>query len=186
MFTPQRALVRPRAISTHSGEALPLEELVLAFLEQRRRRTGTIDGTLIQIAGGPGAGKTAVLELAKRDLGRHVQILPEAASIVFGGGFPRLKDDVARRSAQRAIYHVQNELEVIGTLGGVELALSEAGVPIELGSGVAAAQREDERPAGRLLIRLVGAAAGARACAGSPPADAKLRGSAGAAVVNSQ
>jgi alanine-glyoxylate transaminase/serine-glyoxylate transaminase/serine-pyruvate transaminase len=34
-----------------------------------------------------------------------------------------------------------NELEVLGTLGGVEMALAEAGVPIELGSGVAAAQR---------------------------------------------
>lgn len=63
------------------------------------------------VTGGPGAGKTAVLEIARRELGAHVEVLPEAASIVFGGGFPRLADDPARRSAQRAIYHVQNELE---------------------------------------------------------------------------
>jgi len=42
-----------------------------------------------------------------------------------------------------------------------------------------AAQREHERPAGCIVIRLVGAAVGARAGAGSPPNDAKLRRSAG-------
>jgi hypothetical protein len=41
----------------------------------------------------------------------HVQILPEAAGIVFGGGFPRRPDTLARRAAQRAIFHVQRELE---------------------------------------------------------------------------
>lgn len=68
-------------------------------------------GKRVVVTGGPGAGKTAVLEVARRELGRTVEILPEAASIVFGGGFPRRKDDRSRRSAQRAIYHVQNELE---------------------------------------------------------------------------
>jgi aspartate aminotransferase-like enzyme len=34
-----------------------------------------------------------------------------------------------------------NELEVLATLGGVELALDLAGEKVELGSGVAAAQR---------------------------------------------
>jgi len=65
----------------------------------------------IVITGGPGAGKTAVLELARRELCAHVEILPESASIVFGGGFPRLASSHARRCAQRAIYHVQDELE---------------------------------------------------------------------------
>jgi predicted ATPase len=65
----------------------------------------------IVITGGPGGGKTALLELARRDLCAHVEVLPEAARIVFSGGFPRRNDDVARRAAQRAIYHVQCELE---------------------------------------------------------------------------
>jgi predicted ATPase len=63
------------------------------------------------ITGGPGAGKTAVLEMARRSLCRHVLILPEAAGIVFGGGFPRRSGDAARRGAQRAIFHIQAEME---------------------------------------------------------------------------
>lgn len=67
----------------------------------------------IVVTGGPGAGKTAVLELARRQLCRHIEVLPEAASIVFAGGFPRRDTDAARRSAQRAIYWIQVELEAM-------------------------------------------------------------------------
>jgi hypothetical protein len=68
---------------------------------------------MIVITGGPGAGKTAVLEMLKKMLCQHVLVLPEAASIVFGGGFWRLNTTVSRRAAQRAIFHVQRELEDI-------------------------------------------------------------------------
>lgn len=66
---------------------------------------------LVVLTGGPGAGKTAVLEIVRRHFCEHVKILPEAASIVFGGGFPRGTTLALRCSAQRAIYHVQRELE---------------------------------------------------------------------------
>lgn len=66
----------------------------------------------IVLTGGPGAGKTAVLEIVRRSLCQHVRVLPEAASIVFGGGFPREEDLSCRRAAQRAISHIQRELEV--------------------------------------------------------------------------
>lgn len=66
---------------------------------------------LVVLTGGPGAGKTAVLEVVARSFCRHVVVLPEAASIVFGGGFPRRPTDAMRRGAQRAIFHVQRELE---------------------------------------------------------------------------
>lgn len=65
----------------------------------------------IVLTGGPGAGKTAVLELIRQSFCRHVRVLPESASIVFGGGFPREGDVGSRRAAQRAIFFVQRELE---------------------------------------------------------------------------
>ncbi len=67
----------------------------------------------VVLTGGPGAGKTSVLELIKKSFCEHVQVLPESASIVFGGGFPRRDDDSSRRCAQRAIFHVQRELETL-------------------------------------------------------------------------
>lgn len=65
------------------------------------------------LTGGPGAGKTASLEVVKRCFPREATVLPEAASIVFGGGFPRDPRDFARSAAQRAIFSVQRELETI-------------------------------------------------------------------------
>ena len=66
---------------------------------------------LVVLTGGPGGGKTAILEMARRYFCHHVVLLPEAASIVFGGGFPRLATPEAVRAAQRAIFAVQRELE---------------------------------------------------------------------------
>ena len=43
----------------------------------------------------------------------HVVVSREAAGILFSGGFPRGRDPVMRRSAQRAIYHVQLEIETM-------------------------------------------------------------------------
>ncbi len=65
----------------------------------------------IVLTGGPGAGKTAVLELVRQYFCAHVTVLPEAAGIVFGGGFPREPSESGRRAAQRAIFYVQRELE---------------------------------------------------------------------------
>lgn len=69
------------------------------------------DARRVVLTGGPGAGKTAVLELLRRAMCRHVVVLPESAGLVFGGGFPRGKSLALRRPAQRAIYFVQRELE---------------------------------------------------------------------------
>jgi hypothetical protein len=69
------------------------------------------DTKLVVVTGGPGAGKTAVLEIIRKQLCEHVVILPEAASIVFGGGFWRLESVTARQASQRAIMHIQQEIE---------------------------------------------------------------------------
>jgi len=66
---------------------------------------------LVVITGGPGAGKTAVLESVKKVLCEHIAILPEAAGIVFGGGFWRLESTSAKIASQKAIFHVQREME---------------------------------------------------------------------------
>ena len=65
----------------------------------------------VVLTGGPGAGKTALLELIRQSFCSHVKVLPEAAGVVFGGGFPREDDQTCRRAAQRAIFYVQRELE---------------------------------------------------------------------------
>lgn len=65
----------------------------------------------IVLTGGPGAGKTAVLELARRNFCKNLFIVPEAASILFSGGFPRLDSVCGKKSAQRTIVKVQQELE---------------------------------------------------------------------------
>lgn len=68
---------------------------------------------LVVLTGGPSAGKTAVLEVVQRHLCQHVVVLPEAASILWRGGFPRFPSTPARRAAQRAIARVQIELQRI-------------------------------------------------------------------------
>lgn len=66
---------------------------------------------LVVLTGGPGGGKTAVLEVIRKNFCQHVAVLPEAASILFGGGFPRSSSFHGLRSAQRAIARVQMEME---------------------------------------------------------------------------
>jgi hypothetical protein len=56
-----------------------------------------------------------------------VKVLPEAASVVFGGGFPREDDPECRRAAQRAIYHIQRELESIGDNHNPAVVLCDRG-----------------------------------------------------------
>jgi predicted ATPase len=76
-------------------------------------------GKRIVLTGGPGAGKTAVLELIRKYFCKHVRVLPEAASILFGGGFPRESTQPSRKAAQRAIFHVQRQLELLVAPEGV-------------------------------------------------------------------
>jgi len=87
----------------------------------------------VVLTGGPGAGKTAVLELVRRSLCAHVKILPESAGILFAGGFPRGASAELRRPAQRAIFHVQHELEALGDLGDPALVLCDRGTVDSLG-----------------------------------------------------
>jgi len=81
----------------------------------------------VVLTGGPGAGKTAVLELIRQSLCEHVKVLPESASIIFGGGFPRGASDGLRRAAQRAIFYVQRELETAAGTENPAIVLCDRG-----------------------------------------------------------
>ena len=81
----------------------------------------------IVLTGGPGAGKTAVLETMRKALCDHVRIVPESAGIVFGGGFPRGAEPWSQRAAQRAIFFVQRELEAALVTEDVSVALCDRG-----------------------------------------------------------
>lgn len=67
----------------------------------------------IAITGGPGAGKTALLNLAKNIFCKHVAFIPESATLLFSGGFWRRSTSAGLRGAQRAIFHTQRQLEEI-------------------------------------------------------------------------
>src|ERR1044071_7942350 len=81
----------------------------------------------VVLTGGPGAGKTAFLELVRQSFCSHVRVLPEAASIVFGGGFPRKDGIAARQAEQRAIFYVERELEAMADAEGAAVVLCDRG-----------------------------------------------------------
>ena len=94
----------------------------------------------IGLTGGPGGGKTTAADLFRREIGEKVVIVPETATMLFVGGFPRLGEWQARAATQRAIFHAQVALEDIqgahypnrvllcdrGTLDGAAFWPSEA------------------------------------------------------------
>jgi predicted ATPase len=89
----------------------------------------THDDRRVVLTGGPSAGKSAVLELARLFFCQHVHRLPESAGIIFGGRFPRNGGLRIRQAGQRAIYHVQRALEATIEPGRAALVLCDRGTP---------------------------------------------------------
>lgn len=81
----------------------------------------------IVLTGGPGAGKTAILEFIRMAFCRHVRVLPESAGILFSGGFPRDDAPVKRRAVQRGIFHVQRALEDLVEEENLAIVLCDRG-----------------------------------------------------------
>lgn len=65
----------------------------------------------IVITGGPSGGKTTLIEALKKEMGTKVSVVQESASILYRGGFPRIRSNIGTQRAQRAIYYTQKELE---------------------------------------------------------------------------
>jgi thymidylate kinase len=66
---------------------------------------------IICLTGGPGAGKTAVADVLKREFQNKIFVLPETASLLYSGGFPRAENPQELKRVQSAIYHVQHHAE---------------------------------------------------------------------------
>lgn len=84
----------------------------------------------IVLTGGPASGKTTALSILKEEYGTDIEIAKEAATLVYGGGFPR--DDKSPRHtfhAQRIIYFTTKELEALAEEAnpGAKLVLCDRG-----------------------------------------------------------
>lgn len=65
----------------------------------------------IVLTGGPCAGKTTLTQVISKVFSHQIEVVPETASLLFRGGFPRWNEVDAKKSTQRAIYNVQIEIE---------------------------------------------------------------------------
>lgn len=72
----------------------------------------------IVLTGGPSAGKTSIVDILNRSESERTQVVQEAASLLYRGGFPRSAEAVRLKCQQRAIFQVQKELEEIAALDG--------------------------------------------------------------------
>lgn len=67
----------------------------------------------IVLTGGPGGGKSTAADLFRREIGTRIVVVPETATMLFTGGFPRVGEPRARAATQKAIFHAQVGLEDI-------------------------------------------------------------------------
>jgi alanine-glyoxylate transaminase/serine-glyoxylate transaminase/serine-pyruvate transaminase len=81
---------------------------------------------------------TAVVVPRESDAGAVVRVAAERLNLALGTGLGQLKGRVFRIGHLGAL----NDLEVLATIGGMEMACRLAGVPVRLGEGLAACQRE--------------------------------------------
>lgn len=63
------------------------------------------------LTGGPSGGKTTLAAALQKEFAAKVVTVPEAASILWAGGWPRRKDVIGVQHQQRAIYYTQREVE---------------------------------------------------------------------------
>ncbi len=67
----------------------------------------------IVLTGGPCAGKSTIAEVLSRAFEGDLVVVPESASTLFNGGFPRWPERDSKASLQRAIFGLQCELETV-------------------------------------------------------------------------
>lgn len=67
----------------------------------------------IVLTGGPSGGKTTLANTLQKEFSDKALVVPEAASMLFGGGFPRRPGVKSICHRQKAIYFLQRELEAL-------------------------------------------------------------------------
>lgn len=82
----------------------------------------------IVLTGGPGAGKTATLEVFQKKLLEKTAVVPEAASVILSSAFWSRGGLPVRKAVQRAIFHMQREMEsALEEEGKIAVALCDRG-----------------------------------------------------------
>lgn len=67
----------------------------------------------IVLTGGPSGGKTTLAQAIQKEFTSKVVVSPEAATILFSGGWPRRKSQLGVQLQQKAIYFLARELEFL-------------------------------------------------------------------------
>ena len=68
----------------------------------------------IALTGGPNSGKTTALTVLKETFGPQVELVREAATMIFSGGFPRTDNSVPHiEAAQKIIFVATREMEAL-------------------------------------------------------------------------
>lgn len=65
----------------------------------------------IALSGGPGGGKSTAAELFKLEYKDLISLVPEVATLLFRGGYPRIDSPLVVENIQKSIFHVQNNIE---------------------------------------------------------------------------
>ncbi len=68
-------------------------------------------GRKVVLTGGPCAGKTTIAEVLGKAFAEKLVVVPEAASLLTRGGFPRWPEATAKSGFQFAVYHSQLAME---------------------------------------------------------------------------
>lgn len=69
----------------------------------------------IALTGGPGGGKSSAAELFKLEYKDFISLVPEVATLLFKGGYPRVDSPLVIENIQKSIFSVQNNLEATYT-----------------------------------------------------------------------
>ena len=67
----------------------------------------------IVLTGGPGGGKTTALDLFRREFANETIVVPESATMIFGGGIHRSTNEEVIKATQKTIFQLQKNLENI-------------------------------------------------------------------------